>query len=196
MFKYCRFSFIYSLSYFFMAGYTTYTVIPSYIDHMNILFDKLTKDLYAERSKIEESINAWADTLRFQIEDHVSEQKSLLQSYYNDRKRILDQKRYETDNEIRKYYSQYEYNKIQDLLGRCKTLKFELLVKFTYKDQPLSFIQCVTKEHLEQQNKNESSATKTENYTSEAKLKSKDSKDPGKNRGVYTDISTIGQQTT
>jgi hypothetical protein len=159
------------------------------------------KDLYDERLKIEENINTWAEALCFQINEHVKEQKNLLQSYYNDRLLILNAKKREIENEMRKYNPQHDYDPIHNLMEECRTLKFDLLVVLDYEDQPLSFIQCVTKEHLAQKKKNESSATKTGNYTSEAKLESKDRKSSEKNIDPYTDsprdpISTFEQQST
>jgi len=177
------------------------SIESSYVYDINRLFDTRMDELRQERSKAAESIDAWARALYFQINEHAREQKNLLQCYYNDREQILLGKRKETIDEMYKFSRQYDYNRISNLLEQCKTLKFELLVAFAYEDQPLSFIQCMTKEHLAQKQKNESSAAKTGNFRSEAQLQLKDGKDPGKNVDQYTGLSgdpasTFGQQTT
>jgi len=188
-----------------MAGYVSY-MVSSFMDSpytadIKRQFDKLTMDLHDERWKIEESINSWAETLHFQIVEHVKEQKNLLECFHNDRQRILHEKRDEIVKEMHKLNRQRENNEINNLLQRCKTLKFELLVEFSYEDQPLSFIQCVTKEHLEQKKKIESSATKTGNYTSEAMSELKTGRDLKKNidthaGSTHDPTSTSSPQTT
>jgi len=157
--------------------------------------------LREERRKAEESINVWARTFHFQIDEHAKEQKNLLECFHNDRQRILHEKRNEIVKEMHKLNRQRENNEINNLLQRCKTLKFELLVEFSYEDQPLSFIQCMTKEHLEQKKKFDSRATKTGNYTSEAKSELKTGRDFEKYLDPRADLrrdptSTSSPQTT
>jgi len=182
-----------------MAGYTG-SIYLAYIGEVSRYFDKYVKDLQDERLKTEESINHWAETLHFQINEHAREQKTLLKSYCSSRQDILYAKKQEIMDEMRKWDLQYDYDQMRNILEQCRTLKFELLVEFDYENQPLSFIQCVTKEHLAQKKKNESNAAKTGNYISEAKLELKDSKNPEKNIDLHTDLShdptaTSGQQT-
>jgi hypothetical protein len=182
-----------------MARYTS-SILSAYIEEVSRYFDKHVKDLQDERLKTEESINNWAETLHFQINEHAKEQKTLLQSYCSNRQGILHAKKQEIVDEMCKWDLQYHYDQMRNILEQCRTLKFELLVEFDYENQPLSFIQCVTKEHLAQKKKNESNAAKTGNYISEAKLELKDSKNPEKNIDPHTDLShdptaKSGQQT-
>jgi hypothetical protein len=137
--------------------------ITTYTSQIYNIFDQHSRNLYQEKAVAEENIDAWARTLRFTIDEHVREQKVLLGTYYNDRRGVLDKKREECINDVYKFNSQYDYNQINNLIDQCRRLQFQLSAAFDYKTEPISFILCVTKEHLEQKKRNESHATKTSN---------------------------------
>lgn len=156
-------------------AWTAGSIESTYLYEINRQFDSHLNDLGQEYRKISENIQEWAVSLNFQINKHAREQLDLLQVYFEDRQRVLREKRTEAMNELRILSTQYDHDRINGLLDQCNRLKFELLVRVTFQDQPLQFIQCVTKDHLEQMKKNESTASKTESYTSTAQLQMKDS---------------------
>jgi hypothetical protein len=183
-----------------MAFYTVYTG-STYTYDITKLFEDRLNDLRDAKWKAEERIDIWAKLLQQQIFAHAKEQKDLLQCYFNERQNILLEKKKEMIEEMRKFERNYDYNQMSDLLEQCRTLKFELLVEFTEENQPTSFIQCMTKEDFEQKKKIESSATKTGNYTSEAKSELKTGRDLEKYIDSRADLtrdptSTTSPQTT
>ncbi len=171
----------------------------TYTSNIYYIFDNLLRDLQQEKWKAEENIRTWETALRFQIEEHVKEQKNLLESYYNDRQTVLEKKRAETIADAHNFYQPYDYTQLNNLIDQCKRLKFELSVAFIYEEKPISFIVCVTKEHLAQIKKNESNTTKTGNYKSEAAIEIKNGRDSAKNKdsptGAFRDSAFVtGQQ--
>jgi hypothetical protein len=169
-----------------------------YTSQIYYVFNNLSRDLDQERRTAEETIDDWAKTLHFTIGEHVKEQKNLLASYYNDRKEVLDKKRAESIDEVYKFYQPYDYNQLNNLMEQCKRLKFELSAAFDYETRPISFILCLTKEHLAQKKKNESNTTKPGYYKSETVVSIQNDKDfvrnKGSSTGAYQDSAFITEQ--
>ncbi|CAF4098666.1 unnamed protein product [Rotaria sp. Silwood2] len=164
-----------------MSGFGYFST-PTYYYKIDTIFYNHGRGLQEKILEAQGEIDAWAATLRFQIDEHVKTQKKFLQQCYDEQQHALEARKDEFMTTARRYYDRNDYEQINELLRQCQALKFELLIAFDYEDRSLSFIKYMKKEQLEENKRQESNTTNVGNNRLETPSTSKDHRTDDKTR--------------
>lgn len=129
----------------------------SYVHH---IFHQYIQTLFMKKWQIVDAINDWSKTVMNQVQDHVTQQKKLVEEEYMKKVNNLNVIRDRVLEQISNYEQEKNIEQINQLISKCDTLKMEL-VTLVYMERPIMSIQIVTEEQLTQQITNESSVNKT-----------------------------------
>jgi hypothetical protein len=111
------------------------------------LFEHHNKTLLKRREKIYEKLTNWGHELIRLIEDHVNNQKQILDQHFERQKRFLDSERKRFNTEVAAHEKKKESEQIDRLLAECKALKLNLPIIDQY-ENPITYIRVITEEQL------------------------------------------------
>lgn len=116
------------------------------------LFHHHATVLCSEKWKLSEEMSQWGSKLISQIQEHVQQQKELLESTYQQRKFYLEALCIRFLEQTQIYEQKQEFEQIDYWINKCNSLKFEL-ARLAYIDRPISTIQLMTEGPLIQTNR-------------------------------------------
>jgi hypothetical protein len=133
------------------------------------IFNRYVSTLFSTKWKISDEITDWSKKLINQIQEHVTQQKDLLEQMYTNKVSLLNTMRDKVLEHLVIYEQKKDTEKINKLLNQCNTLKVELAM-LMYVERPIVSIQVITEEQLTQQNQDECNVHKTEDEQSPKQL--------------------------
>jgi hypothetical protein len=120
------------------------------------LFEQYNATLLEQKKKISEEITKWGSDLIREIEQHVTDQKKLLEQQFENQRRAIDAKRKQSMSDLAKEDKKRDSEEINRLLAECKDLKFELAA-LEYHNRKVDYIQVTTDDQLAEKSRNENS---------------------------------------
>jgi hypothetical protein len=125
------------------------------------IFDHYTSMLCTTKWKIVDEITEWSKTLVNQIQEHVTQQRNLLEEEYAKKVSNLNTLRDQFIERALIYEEKKDTEQINLLLNQCNTLKVELAA-LIYVDRPIPSIQLIIEEQMTKQTGDECNVHKTE----------------------------------
>ncbi|CAF2404213.1 unnamed protein product [Rotaria sp. Silwood2] len=114
---------------------------------INTLFQYYEKTLSGQKSKMLNDIGEWQDSFIHVIRQHAEKQIYRLEQEYDNEVRYLKQQCKLFIDELYRHEETNKAEKIDQLLDRCKALKFELAA-LEYIEQPIPLIQVTQRESV------------------------------------------------
>ncbi|CAF0841594.1 unnamed protein product [Adineta ricciae] len=97
--------------------------------------------------KIIEQITDWSKTLIHQIQEHVNDQRKLLERVYEQKVSYFDSIRDQFLQRALVFEQQHDTAQMQQLINQCNALKSDIAF-LVYNERPITSIQLVTEEQL------------------------------------------------
>lgn len=132
------------------------------------IFNRYVNMLFTSKWKIADTITDWSKTLINQIQEHVIQQKNLLEEEYAKKVTCLNTLRDQVLEQVSIYEQNKDTEQINQLINQCNTLKVEL-AQLAYTTRPIASIQLIIDEPFTQ-NTDECNVHKTEDEQCEKKL--------------------------
>jgi len=111
------------------------------------LFEHHNETLLKRRGKIYEKLTSWGRELICLIEDHVNNQKQILDQHFERQKRFLDSERKRFNVEVAVQEKKKDSEQIDRLLAECKALKLNLPIIYQC-ESPITSMRVITEEQL------------------------------------------------
>ncbi|CAF1326690.1 unnamed protein product [Adineta steineri] len=109
------------------------------------VFRHLVTTLYSQKWKIVDQITDWSATLIRQIQEHVDDQRKLLDQIYEQKVSYLDTVRDQFLKQVLVYDEKNDIQQIHQLIKQCNNLKFEVAM-LVYVERPIVSIQLMAEE--------------------------------------------------
>ena len=121
--------------------------IPQSEIEIRHFFKHLISTLCNQKWKIIEQITDWSKTLIHQIQEHVNDQRKLLERVYEQKVSYFDSVRDQFLQRALVFEQQHDTEQMQQLINQCNALKSDIAF-LVYTERPITSIQLVTEEQL------------------------------------------------
>jgi hypothetical protein len=128
---------------------------------INNLCNLFAKELSDRTLYMCDEINSWRDALVRQIDDHVRDQRRLLEQEYRKQQNYIEDTRQQFIDATRPLEHSGNNERIDQLIAQCKALKFELAA-LEFPERTIPFIEFMTEEKLARKKRDEKKTDRTE----------------------------------